>query len=329
MSAPAIEATGLVKHYGETVALGGLDLEVPVGTVLGMLGPNGAGKTTAVRILTTLLRPDAGRATVAGFDVAEDADRVRSRIGLTGQYAAVDEHLTGHENVTMVGRLSGLGKAQARARADELLDRFGLADAAHRATKGYSGGMRRRLDLAASLVASPDIVFLDEPTTGLDPASRLGLWEVIREVVALGTTVLLTTQYLEEADSLADEILVIDQGREIALGTATKLKADVGGETVAVELVDTSRLEDARAALVGVAGGEVWVDERQGRLSFPAHGDAGRLAATVRALDGAGIAVADLSLRRPSLDDVFLNLTGRAASEAAADAATPTEASVA
>lgn len=314
----AIEATGLVKRYGETVALAGLDVRVATGSVLGMLGPNGAGKTTAVRILATLLHPDEGQATVAGFDVADEPDRVRSRIGLTGQYAAVDEHLTGHENVTMVGRLSGLGKAQARRRSDELLDRFGLSDAAHRATKGYSGGMRRRLDLAASLVASPDIVFLDEPTTGLDPASRLSLWEVIREVVGLGTTVLLTTQYLEEADRLADEILVIDQGREIARGTATQLKADVGGETVAVELSDVTRLDEARRLLEPVAEGEVWVDERQGRLSFPAHGDTGRLAATVRALDEAAIDVADLSLRRPSLDDVFLNLTGRAASESAA-----------
>ncbi len=324
MSAPAIQASGLVKHFGETEALAGFDLDVTEGTVMGLLGPNGAGKTTAVRILATLLRADRGTASVAGFDVVDEPDRVRSRIGLTGQYAAVDEHLTGHENVTMVGRLSGLGKAQASGRADDLLDRFGLSDAADRTSKTYSGGMRRRLDLAASLVASPDIVFLDEPTTGLDPASRLGLWEVIREVVALGTTVLLTTQYLEEADQLADEILVIDLGRQIARGTATKLKADVGGETVAVELVDPDRLDEAAGVLGEVAGGDVHRDSRQGRLSFPVHGDTGRLAATVRALDRAGIAVADLSLRRPSLDDVFLSLTGRAASEAAADTVEPT-----
>jgi ABC-2 type transport system ATP-binding protein len=306
-----------VKRYGDTVALDGLDLEVATGTVLGMLGPNGAGKTTAVRILTTLLRPDAGTATVGGIDVVAEPARVRSRIGLTGQYAAVDEHLTGHENVTMIGRLAGLGKHQAAERADDLLARFGLGDAAHRPSRGYSGGMRRRLDLAASLTTSPDVVFLDEPTTGLDPGSRLGLWDVIREVVAHGTTVLLTTQYLEEADVLADEILVIDHGREIARGTATELKSEVGGETVAVELQDAAQLQDAASALATVTRDEIRVEEKQARLSFPAHGDTSRLAATVRALDEAGIAVADLALRRPSLDDVFLSLTGHAASDSA------------
>ncbi len=315
----AIEATGLVKHFGETVALDGLDLHVPTGTVMGMLGPNGAGKTTAVRILTTLLRPDAGSGRVAGIDVVAEPTRVRSRIGLTGQFAAVDEHLTGHENVVMIGRLAGLGKSDAGVRADDLLARFGLSDAADRPTKGYSGGMRRRLDLAASLTTSPDIVFLDEPTTGLDPASRLSLWEVIREVVATGTTVLLTTQYLEEADVLADEILVIDHGREIARGTANQLKADVGGETVSVEVVDAARIDEARIALLAIAGEEVHVDERASRLSFPVHGDSSRLAATVRALDDADIAVADLAMRRPSLDDVFLSLTGRTATEGDTD----------
>jgi len=313
----AIEATGLVKHFDETTALAGLDLHVPTGTVLGMLGPNGAGKTTAVRILATLLRPDSGSARVAGIDVLDEPARVRSRIGLTGQFAAVDEHLTGHENVVMIGRLAGLDKSSAGGRAADLLDRFGLADAADRPAKTYSGGMRRRLDLAASLTTSPEVVFLDEPTTGLDPASRLGLWDVIREVVAHGTTVLLTTQYLEEADVLADEILVIDHGREIARGTANQLKADVGGETVTVEVVDDARIDDAHAALAAITRDEVFVDRPRSRLSFPAHGDSSRLAATVRALDEADIAVADLAMRRPSLDDVFLSLTGRTASDAA------------
>jgi len=313
----AIEATGLVKHFDETTALAGLDLHVPTGTVLGMLGPNGAGKTTAVRILATLLRPDAGSARVAGIDVLDEPARVRSRIGLTGQFAAVDEHLTGHENVVMIGRLAGLDKSSARERAADLLARFELADAADRPARNYSGGMRRRLDLAASLTTSPEVVFLDEPTTGLDPASRLGLWDVIREVVAHGTTVLLTTQYLEEADVLADEILVIDHGREIARGTANQLKADVGGETVTVEIVDDARMDDAHAALATVTRDEVFVDRARSRLSFPAHGDSSRLAATVRALDDADIAVADLAMRRPSLDDVFLSLTGRTASDAA------------
>ncbi|MBY5162808.1 ATP-binding cassette domain-containing protein [Salsipaludibacter albus] len=326
MTAPAVEAHGLVKRFGETTALDGFDLEVPTGTVLGLLGPNGAGKTTAVHILTTLSRADEGTARVAGFDVATEGARIRSRIGLTGQFAAIDEHLTGRENLVMVAQLSGLPRDVARGRADDLLDRFGLSDAGGRAARGYSGGMRRRLDLAASLVTSPEVVFLDEPTTGLDPSSRFALWEVIREVVALGTSVLLTTQYLEEADELADDILVMNHGRGIAQGTAAELKDRVGGETIVVELSDPTALDRASDALRDIAGGELHTDPRNGRLSFPAKGDRARLAATVRALDDADLDLVDLGLRRPSLDDVFLELTGEraVADEAADDVAQPT-----
>jgi ABC-2 type transport system ATP-binding protein len=319
MADTAVRAEGLVKTYGETKALQGLDLEIEQGTVLGMLGPNGAGKTTAVKILTTLQPADAGRAWVAGYDVREDPDAVRSRIGLTGQYAAVDEHLTGAENLTMIGRLNGLARDDARARARQLLDRFGLSDAADRSSKTYSGGMRRRLDLSASLVARPAVLFLDEPTTGLDPASRLSLWAVIREILSDGTTVLLTTQYLEEADQLADDILVIDRGAEIARGTSRELKAKVGGERIEFHLADRSDCDVARRAVGGFAGDELHVDERTGALSFPIHGDNGLLAETVRALDDAGLVLDDLSLRRPSLDDVFLTLTGRSADGTADD----------
>ena len=315
----AVEAEGLAKAYGDTTALAGLDLAVRTGTVLGLLGPNGAGKTTAVRILATLLPPDDGRARVAGHDVRTAGAEVRKRIGLTGQYAAVDEHLTGAENLTMIGRLNGLVLADARTRAGQLLDRFGLSDAADRPSRTYSGGMRRRLDLAASLVARPEVLFLDEPTTGLDPASRLSLWSVIREILADGTTVLLTTQYLEEADALADDILVIDHGTAIAAGTSRELKAQVGGERIELAVADTADTSRARAAVAALAGDELHVDEARGTLSFPVAGDHDLLPATVRALDDAGIRIDELSLRRASLDDVFLALTGRSASGSTED----------
>ena len=309
----AVQAEGLALAYGDTTALDGLDLAVQRGRVLGLLGPNGAGKTTAVRIFATLLPADAGWARVAGHDVRTEGAEVRKRIGLTGQYAAVDEHLTGAENLTMIGQLNGLALGDARVRAAQLLDRFGLTDAADRPSRTYSGGMRRRLDLSASLVARPDVLFLDEPTTGLDPASRLALWAVIREILADGTTVLLTTQYLEEADALADDILVIDHGRAIAQGTSRQLKAQVGGERIELSVADPADTSRAREALLGLAGEELHVDEARGALSFPVGGDHDLLPATVRALDDASIRVDELSLRRASLDDVFLALTGRRA----------------
>jgi ABC-2 type transport system ATP-binding protein len=309
----AISAEGLQKAFGKVQALSGVDLAVPTASVFALLGPNGAGKTTTVRILATLLRADRGRATVAGFDVGQQDQEVRARIGLSGQYAAVSEALTGEENLEMVGRLYHMHRADARRRAMELIERFELTDAARRPVKTYSGGMRRRLDLAAALVARPPIVFLDEPTTGLDPRSRLGMWDTIERLVGRGATVLLTTQYLEEADRLADGIAVIDRGTVIAEGTAEELKARVGGERV--ELTTTSPGQGARAgeALARLADGEVQVDAETGLVRVPVRGGSRALMDAVRALDAAAIDVADIALRRPTLDDVFLALTGHAA----------------
>ncbi len=309
-SAPAIVAEAVTKRFGTTQALAGVDLEVPRAHVVGLLGPNGAGKTTIVRILSTLLRADSGRASVAGFDVRTQAQKVRESIGLTGQYAAVDENLTGFENLVMIGRLNQLTRAQAKNRAGELLERLDLVHAARRVARGYSGGMRRRLDLAASLVGRPQILFLDEPTTGLDPRSRLGLWDVIRELVADGTTLLLTTQYLEEADRLADTIVVIDEGTVIARGTADELKARVGGEQLELTPSNPSMLDAAASALATIADVAVRIHRAEGRITLPVGSDRNRLAEAIRRLDDVGVEIADLSIHRPSLDDVFLTLTG-------------------
>ena len=324
MPTDAITAEGLVKIYksrkSEVRALDGLDLNVAEGTVLGLLGPNGAGKTTTVRILATLLRPDAGHATVAGFDVVKQADQLRSVVGLSGQYAAVDENLTGRENLWMFGRLYQLASHEAKVRAAELLDQFDLADAADRVVKTYSGGMRRRLDLASALIGRPQLLFLDEPTTGLDPRSRLGMWEVIRGLVREGTTLLLTTQYLEEADALADTIAVVDHGKIIARGTADELKAQVGGERIEVVVRDRDAVPKAMAVLSEDAHGEVSLDEHTRKLTVPTSGGgAGVLVQVVRDLDEAGIVIQDIGLRRPTLDDVFLALTGHAAELQASD----------
>ena len=318
--ATVIEAHGLVKTYGSVRALDGLDLAVPEGTVLGLLGPNGAGKTTAVRILTTLLTPDGGTASVAGADVVREPRKVKERIGLSGQYAAVDEYLTGYENLDMIGRLYGLGRKRSRERARELLERFTLADAADRPAKTYSGGMRRRLDLAGALVAQPPVLFLDEPTTGLDPRSRIDMWAVITELVGGGTTLLLTTQYLEEADRLADDIVVIDHGKAIARGTADQLKDQVGGERIELVMVEAHDVDRARSLLAEVAEGAVEVDAGRRSLVAPVTGGAGKLMEALRRLDEAGLAVSDVALRRPTLDDVFLTLTGRPSEEADAAA---------
>ncbi len=314
-----ITAEGLVKIYKtrkhEVRALDGVDLAVAEGTVLGLLGPNGAGKTTTVRILATLLKPDAGRATVAGLDVVRDAQQLRTLIGLSGQYAAVDENLTGRENLWMFGRLYQLPSQVARTRANELLDQFDLADAGDRVVKTYSGGMRRRLDLGSALIGRPRLLFLDEPTTGLDPRSRLGMWDVIRGLVREGVTLLLTTQYLEEADELADTIAVVDHGRIIASGTADELKAEVGGERIEVIIHDRTRIQDARGMLEGIGIGAATIDEHTRRVTVPSEGGAQRLATVIRDFDEAGIAIDDIGLRRPTLDDAFLSLTGHVAEE--------------
>jgi ABC-2 type transport system ATP-binding protein len=316
----AVRAEGLKKAFGKTEALTGVDISVPTGTVLGLLGPNGAGKTTTVRILTTLLEPDAGSAEVAGINVLKHPEQVRASIGLTGQYAAVDEILTGRENLIMFGQLYRLSRKAAKARADELLERFHLTDAGNRSLKTYSGGMRRRLDLAASLIVAPPVLFLDEPTTGLDPRSRKDMWAVIEELVAEGTTVLLTTQYLEEADRLANRIVVVDQGRIIAEGSSAELKAQLGGERLTIGVAEGVELVRAGRVLLATVGenasaSEMHVDaqERQVTIPFPA-GSRG-LAEVVRQLDAAGLGITDITLRRPTLDDVFLTLTGHAAEE--------------
>ncbi|MGH3395155.1 MAG: ATP-binding cassette domain-containing protein [Streptosporangiaceae bacterium] len=313
---PAILVEGLTKSFGEVHALRGIDLSVPRGTVLGVLGPNGAGKTTAVRILTTLLRPDGGRAIVEGHDVVRQPAAVRRSIGLAGQSAAIQEELTGRENLEIIGRLYHLSWPKARSRAIELLEQFDLADAADRHAKNYSGGMQRRLDLAASLVGHPQVLFLDEPTTGLDPRSRLGMWDIIRSLVARGTTLLLTTQYLDEADELADEIVVIDHGLVIAAGTAEELKGRVGGDVLEFTVPDRSRLADAAGAIVSIGEGEPHVDKETGVINIGVGGrGSDALIDAVRGLDSAGVQTQGLALRRPSLDDVFLALTGHAAED--------------
>jgi ABC-2 type transport system ATP-binding protein len=311
--ADVVAARGLTKRFGEVQALAGVDLTVPEGTVLALLGPNGAGKTTIVSILSTLLEADEGEATVAGADVRTQPHEVRERIGLSGQYAAVDEALTGRENLVMIGRLYRLGRRRSAERATELLARFDLVDAADRPVKTYSGGMRRRLDLAGALVAEPPVLFLDEPTTGLDPRSRLELWGEIRDLVARGTTLLLTTQYLEEADQLADDIAVIDKGRIIAQGTSDQLKAQVGGERIELVTADAEHLEHARARLATVAAGEIEVDVAARRVLAPIDGGVAVLTGVLQSLQEAGVEIVDVGLRRPTLDDVFLTLTGHRA----------------
>ncbi|MFE6868453.1 ATP-binding cassette domain-containing protein [Kitasatospora sp. NPDC057692] len=308
--APAIQAENLVKTFGDVRALDGVSLDVPEGTVLGLLGPNGAGKTTTVRVLTTLLQPDSGRATVAGVDVLKHPNRVRSLIGLSGQYAAVDEYLTGFENLQMVGELYQMPARAAKARALELLEWFNLTEAKDRTAKTYSGGMRRRLDLAAALVVRPPVMFLDEPTTGLDPRNRLALWEVIETLVEQGTTLLLTTQYLEEADRLAHDIAVVDHGKVIARGTADQLKAQIGGERIEVVVQRPDLVGEAVEALSSYAIGEPAVEKNTRRITVPVSGGARVLADVIRELDSRSIGIDDIGLRRPTLDDVFLSLTG-------------------
>ena len=314
----AVVAENLVKTYGATRALDGLSLEVEEGTVLGVLGPNGAGKTTTVRILATLLTPDSGHAYVAGIDVNKDPQKVRELIGLSGQYAAVDETLTGWDNLVMFGRLYHLNVKGAKERATQLLEQFSLTDAARRPIKTYSGGMRRRLDLAASLIIKPKVLFLDEPTTGLDPRGRLEMWDVIDELVKGGVTLLLTTQYLEEADQLADEIAVIDHGRVIARGTSDSLKKEVGGERLEVT-VEQSKVAETAKLLSELTQSKAHIEEGLHRISVVAHGGSARLIEAVRALDAAQISPLDIGLKRPSLDDVFMSLTGHVAEEISED----------
>jgi len=320
-----IEATGLVKRYKDVTALAGLDLVVTEGTVMGLLGPNGAGKTTAVSILSTLLEPDEGTAIVAGADVRKDPKAVRRLIGLSGQYAAVDEHLTGFENLDMIGRLYHLGRTRSKERATELLESFDLTEAGGRPVKTYSGGMRRRLDLAGALMAEPPVLFLDEPTAGLDPRSRSDLWTVIRELVGRGTTLLLTTQYLEEADQLANDIVVIDHGREIAHGTSRELKRMIGGERIEVAVIHPEDTAKVQRVLAAHASGEIQHDPGMNTLVAPIAGGAEILTQVLRALDAEGVTVEDIGLRRPTLDDVFLTITGRHAEEEATKDGKPGE----
>ncbi|CAN5297570.1 daunorubicin resistance protein DrrA family ABC transporter ATP-binding protein [soil metagenome] len=310
----AIEAAGLVKHFGSTRAVDGLDLQVRAGAVYGVLGPNGAGKTTAIRMLATLLQPDGGAARVLGHDIVTEADAVRSRVSMTGQFASVDEDLTGDENLVLLCRLLGYPRREAKARAGELLDAFGLADAASRQVKTYSGGMRRRIDIAASIVVTPDLIFLDEPTTGLDPRSRNQVWEIVRALVAEGTSVLLTTQYLDEADQLADRIAVIDHGKVIAEGTSSQLKASVGSGALHLRLLDPAQRLEAERVLLRALGTPIRLEGDPAALSARVA-DAQRVAHALTELSNAGVAVADFALGQPSLDEVFLALTGRPAED--------------